>query len=90
MNSDKSSKKKKPSLMKGLNNLEQRIKKLQTSSCKRNLRMEEKLLYTSKGLSSRKRKLKIFKDSMMIYVQSMMREFSSKSKNTNKNYKKQS
>ena len=49
-----------------LNNLELKIKKLLMNTCKRNLKMEEKLLYTNKSQNFNKRKLKIYKDKLMI------------------------
>jgi hypothetical protein len=75
MKSNKNSNQRSRSSMKRLNNSGKRIKRLLMSTCKRSSKMAEKSLYTSKDLSSNKRRLKMSSGSMMIYVLSMMKEF---------------
>lgn len=68
--------------------LDRRIKKSQMNICRKNLRMEGRLLSTSRNWNSSRRRLMISRNTPMIKSKDMRKELHRSSRISNKKYKK--
>ena len=68
--------------------LDRRIKKSQMNICRKNLRMEGRLLSTSRNSNSSRRRLMISRNTQMIKSKDMRKELHRSSRISNKKYKK--